>query len=292
MRTESATQPNGPVEPRLKTRNRPVTIGLAICLGFHAIAVWFLIRHAWFFLPDAYLWVAVALPLSQCSLAALWAVSSRANVYLRFAVPLVGAVVCWYVLTKLLPWGIGEPASAAWAISLGVQALAIVIMVNSYQRVWGFAIEGAPGASGPNRSRFAFDLRTLILWTTAVALALGFIQYGRRQWLWTAGVADWEYFDVMPMIGVFNALLAVLWLWALAAGSWQWRTAKSAITVLSIASLGFLVSKAVGWIAVGTPGIGVSELMALAAAQSILVVGSVAFVRLSARVAGRRYGIR
>ena len=59
---------------------------------------------------------------------------------------------------------------------------------------------------------FTFDLRALMLWTTVIALGFGFVQFGRAQWRWTAAVADWEFLGVMPMIGVFNALLGLLWL--------------------------------------------------------------------------------
>jgi hypothetical protein len=243
----------------------------------HVAADLLLIGKAWI-LSDVLQLMAVGLPLSQCSLVALWAAASRANLFLRFVAPLIGVVVCWYVLSRQLTWGIGEAASAAWAVLIGVQTLMIVMVINVYQRA-------RPGdvKDGVKHSRLAFDLRTLILWTMAVAIAFAVVQYGRSKLQWTAGVADWAYFDAMPILGVFNAVLAVHWLWALASGSWRQRSAKIAITVLSVGAIVYFLCYVVDKIVVGAPGISLLELSLITIAQSLLITSTLAVVLVATR---------
>jgi hypothetical protein len=257
----------------------------AICCGFFIVADLLLISRPWF-LGNEPLLVAMAVPLSQCSLAALWAASSRASLYLRFAVPLVGTIAGWYVLTRILPWGIGEPASAAWALALAIQTLAIVLMVHLYDRVCSFlARRGSRGEDSTSHAHpapFAFDLRTLMLWTTAITLVFGFVRYARTRWRWTESIADWEFLQAMPIIGAFNALVAVLWLWALASGSRQKRSIKTAAVLLLIGVLGFLMSFAVAW-TTGTNAIEIHDCLVLVVAQSVFVASAIGFVLIAVR---------
>ncbi len=262
---------------------RNVLSPLAIGVGSFMVADVLLISRPWF-LENEQLLVAMAVPVSQCSLAALWAASSRASLYSRFAAPLIGTIASWYVLTRILPWGIGEPASAAWALSLAIQTLAIVLIVNLYDRGCRFlARRGSRDdvdASKSNRAPFAFDLRTLMLWTTAIALLLGFVQYARAEWQWTSNVADWVFIEAMPIIGLFNAFVGVLWLWALASGSWQKRSTKAAVVTLLIGVLGFLMSSAVDW-ATGTNAVDVHDCLVLLVAQSVFVASGIGLVMIA-----------
>ena len=91
---------------------------------------------------------------------------------------------------------IGEQASASWIIVFTTQTLAIVLTVNLYDRVRNLReqrgwCDGA--AANESVSPFAFDLRTLMLWTTVIAFALGFVQFARAKWQWTFSIADWEF---------------------------------------------------------------------------------------------------
>jgi hypothetical protein len=181
------------------------------------------------------------------------------------------------VLTQILPWGIGESASAAWAIALVVQTLAIIIGIKLCNDVRDLTARQGADESEANPSRLSFNIRTLMLWTTVIAIGFGFVQFGQSQWQWTADIANWDFIKAIPFIGVFNAILAVLWLWALAVGSWQWRSAKIAIVLLLIGLLGFSLSHVIGWIT-GIAGISVHETFVMAAAQSFLLAGSLAVV--------------
>jgi hypothetical protein len=195
--------------------------------------------------------------------------------------PLIGAAVCWYVLSRQLAWGIGEPASAAWAVLIGVQTLMIVTLIHVYQRA-----RLGNAKKGVGRSRFAFDLKTLILWTMAVAIVLAAVQYGHWRLRWTTDVADWEYFDAMPMLGMFNAIVAAGWLWALASGSWQKRLLKLAITLFSVAVLVYVLFSVVNKMIVA-PGISLLELSLITISQSLVIASTLAIVLAATRQRGR-----
>lgn len=267
-------------------RERNVLFYVAICVGFFVVADLLLISRAWF-LEDEQLLVAMAVPLSQCSLATLWAARSRADPYLRFAAPLIVAIASWYVLTRILPWGIGEPASAAWALAIAIQTIAIVLMVNLYDRGCDLLTrrvsDGEGSTSKSKRAPLAFDLRTLMLWTTVIAVAFGFAQYLRGRWQWTSSIADWEFFEAMPIVGLFNALVAVLWLWALALGSWQKRIIRAVAVLMLIGVLGLLMSSAVEWIT-GTAAIEARDCLLLAGSQSVFVAGAIGLIMIALRL--------
>jgi hypothetical protein len=258
------------------TRRSGAVGRVQICIGLFVVADLLLIRNAWFLAGDRLL-VALALPLSQCSLVALWAACSRASPYLRFAAPPLAAVTSWYVLTQILPWGIGDPVSAAWAIALVVQMLAIIIAVQLGKHRTDLNERQAADESGASPSPLSFNIRTLMLWTTVIAVGFGFVQFGQSQWQWTADVAKSDFIKAIPIIGLFNAILAILWLWALAAGCWQWRSAKIGIVLLLVGLLGFSLSQVIGSIA-GMTGFSVHETFVMAAAQSVLLAGSLVVV--------------
>ena len=249
---------------------------LPAVIGIHLGTDLLLINRA-LFLDQGRLLLIAAVPLSQVSLASLWAVKSESHPYLRFtALPLV-VVGCWYVLSRVLPWGINEPASAAWMIALVVQTLTILIACKLYQLASDLVRRRRTGVNSRDHLGLTFQLRTLVLWTTIIAMGFGFIQYGRTHWGWTARAADSEFLTAMPLIGLLNACLAVLWLWALATGNWKKRTGKIVLAVCLIAVLGASVSQLIGWLTQFLD-IGVDDTLVLAAAQSLLIAGSIAVV--------------
>ncbi|NIL98836.1 MAG: hypothetical protein GTO76_12535, partial [Planctomycetales bacterium] len=217
--------------------------------------------------------------LSQCSLATMWAVSSRSSSYLRFALPPLVLVASWYVLTRLLPWGIGDPVSAGWALALAVQMLAIVLVMVPYRYVHNFRAGRHPQGDRRQRRYPTYKLSTLILWGTVVACGLTFIRFGRSGWAWTARVAEWEFFAAMPVQGLYNALFALLWLWVFAAGGWGWRIAKAGIVSYGIVCLAVSQPYVMRLFA-GEQPLPPGDFLILAGGQSGLVVVSLGVVFL------------
>jgi hypothetical protein len=255
---------------------------LCVCGSIHISADLALMNQPWV-LSDQLVVLALALPISQCSLCAMWAATSRISPYVRFAVAFVGAVVCWYAIAQILPWGIGDPASAGWAAALALQTFAIVTAIELYHRAMNLAARrGTDGGRVKLGNLLAFDLRTLMLWTTVIGCGFGFIQFGRVEWRWTLAIADWELMKAMPVLGVFNACLGLMWLWALALGSWQWRTAKTFIVVLLGGSTSYVLPSILAWIC-GKTVIDVYDGLLLTTAQSLYLVASLAVVLIATR---------
>ena len=255
---------------------------VAICVGFHLMADLLLISSVWF-LEHEHLLVVISLPLSQCSLAAVWAASSNMSTYVRFAAAPAGAVAAWYMLTQILPWGIGEPVSAAWAIALAIQTFTIVVAIRLYRSLLNLRARPGEEPNHPIRSLFSYDLLTLMLWTTVLAFGAGFIRYGQVQWGWTAGGIDWDYSAAILIIGVFNALLAVLWVWAFAVGQWRWGGVRAMIVVCLIGLLAVSTPYVIDWIT-RTTAITVRDTLTLATAQSFFLVITLAVVLVGTRM--------
>jgi len=256
---------------------------MIVCIGLFTVADAFLVSRAWF-LEDKRLLVAMAVPLSQCSLAAIWASCSRGDLSLRFVVPLVATIVSWFVLTRILPWGIGEPASAGWALAIAIQTLSIVLMIELDKR--GRRLLGSRSASEGTRRNssgppWTFELRTLMLWTTVIAVGFGFIHLARARWRWTETVADWEFMNAMPIIGVFNALVAVVWLWVFAAGNWRQRSIKAATALILVGLGGSLMSAAVTWSSSASE-LDYSDGLTLLVSQSVFVAIPIGLITIAA----------
>lgn len=266
--------------PAASGRREPLA-ALLICAGIHVLADWLLMRQPWI-LSDSQLVATLALPIGQCSLCAIWAATGTSSLYLRFAVAVIVTIACWMVLTYCLPWGLADSASAGWAITIGTQTLVIVTAIIAYRRLVGRTdLRAGQHAEQPIPSAFAFDLRTLMLWTTVAAITLGFIQFGRTEWRWSTAVARWDYFRAMPVIGLFNAGLALLWLWAIAIGSIPIRFAKVGAAALLVGIAGSGLPALLKWIT-GQPAIGDNDGLVLATAQSALLAVSIAGVLFAA----------
>lgn len=262
-------------------RSEP-TVAIAVCAGIHILADWILISQPWF-LADEFLVATLALPISQCSLGAIWAATSRSSPYLRFAVPVVSVIACWFVVIHCSVTGTDERGSAGWAIALATQTLAIVVAIEVYRRIVhrGSTIASEDRGFGvPNV--FAFDLRTLMLWTTVFGVGFGFVQFGRVEWSWSAAVAQWRYFRAMPVIGLFNTAVALLWLWATWHGQWRWRPVKVVAAALLVGVSGYALAPLLAWIT-GFTTISTKEGLVLLSAQSVYLVASLAVVAIVAR---------
>jgi len=267
------------------------TFGPAVaCACVHIVADMALRNQAWF-LTNRMLMLALALPLSQCSLCAIWAATSRVNLYVRFAVPFVATIACWFVLTHFLPWGIDRDSSAGWVVTMAVQSVVIVATVDLYQRVQASLSKRKGNSSFADRpNALSFDLRTMMMWTTIIALSFGFVQFGRIAYSWSGGaIARWEYIMAMPAIGLFNALVALLWLWVITAGCWKWRSIRFSMAATLIGVASYALPYLLGWLTIR----GIIEARdgyLLGVAQSIYLLASFAIFAIAASYSTQNVG--
>ncbi|MGI9469982.1 MAG: hypothetical protein ACR2NZ_00530 [Rubripirellula sp.] len=253
-------------------RATKVSWGAVVCIAYYVIVTLLLINNA-LFLEEELSWIAMAIPISQCSLVAVWAVTAKRSIALRFAGTILNTILCWYTLSNLLFWGIGDSASAAWAIALLTQVLMIVgvLHISSVTR--------RATSSEVTEKRFqpqayvSFDLRTLMLWTTTFAIGFSFVQFGRIRWGWTGNIANWPHVEAMPLIGLFNAALGIAWLWASQSRNWKSRGLRWPITAVAAAGLSLALPRLIATVT-GSYSLTTTASTLIAVVQSIhLLIG-------------------
>ena len=258
---------------------RMFTASLRILCGIHLAVALVLISRAWVF-SQIMLMIVVAIPLSQLSLVTLWAVVGCEKPLLRYLVPVLGIATSWFLLSRILPWGIGEPASAGWAVSLALQVFTIVAGIQCAQLLNTFCTSAEASREEKATNAISFGIGELLLWTTAIGLCFGFIRFGQYYWQWTTAVFHWELFGAMPIIGVVNGSVAGLWLWTFASTGVSRYCFRAAISVAVCSGLAVIEWYATEW-ATGTIVLGLEALLILLAAQSLVLSSSLAIFKLA-----------
>jgi len=185
-----------------------------LALAAHGIADLALYLLPWHF-GGRTLVAVLTLPFAQVSLLGWWAALSTRRFYLRFAAAAVGTAAAWLVLIALLPLASvrgEEAAGLLLAVSAqGLLTMLGVVLMRALRPGWAFWF-GDPTEEDP---RVQYDLRSLLLLTAVVALLMGLLQIVARGLAWQDAV-EWEYFALMPVLGTYHALVALLALAALA----------------------------------------------------------------------------
>jgi hypothetical protein len=256
-------------------RVKLLTSRLVTVVGIHLALDLALTRYGWLW-DQQMLLVALGILLSQLALLTIWAVVVATAPLVRFAVPTIGTVGCWYLQSLILPWGVGEEATAAWALALVIQVFTIFVACESYRlkRCFRAAQDTKPGdieLANPLR----YGLGTLMLWTTVVGLAFGFIQFGRHYWQWTTAVFEWEYLAAIPIIGVINGLVAAMCLWVFASSGLAWLFVRMLTAVMVAGGLAVFQSYSTEWIT-GTSVITMKDSLIVVAVQSFIISVSLA----------------
>ncbi len=258
-----------------------LTPSLVVLIGVHLALDLALVGRSWHWnLPM--LMTALAIPLSQLALLAIWTAVATTSPLLRFAVPTGGTLACWFLLSLMLPWGTGEAASAGWAIALVFQVITCLLAVACYNLWYSFRLTTQTEQGGERRSNPKFGISTLILWTTIVGFGFGFIQFGQRYWQWTVAVFQWQYMGSMPIIGITNGMVAALWLWAFATRGIARRSAKIATALVMTGGLACSQYYLTTWFT-GTSDINLDTSIIVLTAQSIMISVSLAIAETSFR---------
>lgn len=254
------------------------TPSLVSLVGVHLVLDLALISRSWFWSQPAIM-IALAIPLSQLALLTIWAAVVSSNPLLRFVVPIFGIAACWFLMSRILPWGTGEAASAGWAIALVVQVITVLVAVECFRLIRNLFLAGEKNLERTRNARqIRFGIRTLMLWTTVVGLGFGFIQFGQQNWQWTAGVFKWELLSAMPIIGITNGLVAALWLWAFAIGGQASRGGRILTSLAATGGLAFLSCYTTKWVT-GTSVLSLDGSFIVLAAQSVTISLSLAIAK-------------
>lgn len=254
------------------------TVGLLTVIGIHLAVDLALTRNVWF-LDQQMLMVVLAIPLSQLALLTIWATVVATVPLIRFTVPTVGMIACWYLLSLILPWGVGDQATAAWALAMVIQVFTIVVACGGHQLLRYLRTDKESkltdiGLSNPLK----VSLGTLMLWTTFAGVALGFVQFGRQSWHWTAAVFQWHYLGAIPVIGATNGLVAAMCLWVFAADGWSRLFARMVAATLITGGLALFQYYVAAWI-IGTVVMTMRDTLIVVAAQSFIISASLAVAK-------------
>lgn len=236
-----------------------------IVVGIHALVAAALFFEAWFF-EDVLLYVVVAVPLSQCSLISIFAATTGSPLWTRYATACGGIIAAWFLLRRILIWGVGSDVPAAWAMGLTVHALAIVIGTQIY-RIASSYVKPSQASTHSQESvpRFRFNLATIFLWTIVMAVGFALVRFGQVHWQWTPGFFLADQFARPSLIGLAGSTVSLSLVWVKLAQAWWMRGLRFiASLVLTLLITLFWPETirtmlASHWVIVGTSLIGFSK---------------------------------
>lgn len=224
----------------------------------------------------------MSVPLSQTSLLALVAANWAMHPLLRFVLSFGGVIAGWLLLGRILPWGIGEAAAPAWAMSMAIQAITVFIATGLLSTLTRIRLE--PGMHSleneVHHPSVRFGIASLMLWTTLVGLAFGFIRVGQYYWKWNASVLGWEFMAAMPIIGITNGMVAAIWLWATRPGSLKRKCLNLFLAFQLTLGISFAQYYLTIWI-IGKTVVTIGSSMTLLVGQSFILCLSLVVIRAS-----------
>ena len=202
---------------------------IRVVLTVHVAADLLLVAGPWQFV-DWTLLLAVSWPMSQNSLAALWASTSRIASYWLFTAAALGMLCTWFVAIAITPGiAIYGQESAGWAAGYATQS-ALVVMVVVVAKLAAWRIR-ARRKTADDRPRLQYSILFLLVWTALVALTLGLVQTACERLGWSI---SWEHFLVMPVLGAYSAVYGLVIFFSLAgrAGGLVGRMVAAATVVM------------------------------------------------------------
>jgi hypothetical protein len=154
--------------------------------------------------------IIVALPFAQVSLIALWGATAPDPSWLRMPAVVVGVVAVSFSFTDHFQRNSNAGEAAATFLMFAAQGLLVVAAIV-LARVCRYVLRRRRAEATTDDARpLRYGLRTLILWTTMLAV---FLAAGRALFDslgWTSVELEREDLILIPLIGGFNALVALL----------------------------------------------------------------------------------
>ncbi len=210
-------------------RTRAQIVVIALVLVVHALGDLAVITLGW--TGGWYLLFLLAWPLSQGSLIALWAGLSRVRSYVRFPVAVVATAWAWYVAMIALDEAVNDEVSAGWAAMFVTQALIVLVAISAGWLLcrWRRLRQGSQ-CEDPLIPQYS--LRFLLLWTTLLSIMLGAGRIVFAQLEWTSDVVQSDFFYFLSMLGLHNAVFALLVFASLVGRTWLLRRILLAVVLI------------------------------------------------------------
>jgi hypothetical protein len=260
------------------------TTAVTVTLLVHAALDVVLIVYPWN-LNRLWMLAALAIPIGQNGLVALWAATHRSPSYVRCAGFSLALVATGYVALRVMTFDLSNEDAAAWGISFAVQSIVTVVMLL-LMRIGSLLSVGsgdAPRAAETTR----FSLATLLLWMAALTVPLVLLRLGITQFGWTTRVFGFEYSPHLAVIGGFNGVFGVVVSMSLTVRGPAWlRLAGGCLVVAALAAAEpYLLT----WAFTTTGGMDLEASLPLAGGQLLVLYGTLIPLQ---RAAGRKAGGR
>lgn len=189
----------------------------------HLSADVFLINQTWFLFSPLVL-VLLAVPLSQNAIVTWVAMKDWGTSYVRFSLALLTAVWTWFVVLSMMGSGFQGHGAPALALGFATQSIVIVAVIAAARRI----------TFGSSAKELRFGLTTMLGWITVIAIVLGLVRNGPRNWGWGAADLMWDYFLLMPVICLATALAAVVVFSTLSIAKPVWQRLLTAAIVFPV----------------------------------------------------------
>lgn len=251
---------------------------VTVALLVHAALDVVLIVYPWHFSSLHWMLAALAIPIGQNGLVALWAGTHRSPSYVRLIGLSLALVATWYVASKVLTFAVSSDDAAGWGISFVVQSLVTVLTVVllRFSARLGIGAGNAAGTAEANR----FSLATLFLWTAALTVPLVLLRLAFTQFGWTIRVFGSEFSPHLAVIGGFNGVFGVVALTSLGLRVPLWL--RVAGGCLLVAALAVAEPYVLAWAFTPTGGMELSAAVLLAGAQVLVLYGTLIPLRPAA----------
>ncbi len=198
-----------------QTRRQVRRIVLGGVLLIHAVIFWLLVFE-FRLSDDHHRVIAVGVLLGQCSLASIGAMKFVTAFPARIALSWSAALACWYGISTIFFWGLGEPGAAWWAIAIAVQAIGCTVGMEVIRRsvkpFYGSSAIAAESGARP----LQFPIRSLIVLTTMAAIGFAVVGFGQRRGWWSTDSLNVNESIVMVGVGFTIGVTALSCVIALA----------------------------------------------------------------------------
>ncbi|MDV6032149.1 MAG: hypothetical protein F9B45_19095 [Phycisphaera sp. RhM] len=229
--------------PQTRRPFRRIVLGGVVLI--HAIVYWLVVFELW--LVDVHgRVIAVGALLGQCSLVAIGAMRFVTAFPVRIALSWSAALACWYGISTIFFWGLGEPGAAWWAIAITVQTIVCTVGMEVVERRVKPFCGSSVIATESRTTPLQFPIRSLIVVTTMAAIWFAVVDFGQRRGWWSTDSLNVTESILMAGIGLTIGVTALSCVIALA--SRQSRVIAGRLVV--VAAIVVILAILVNWGAV------------------------------------------
>lgn len=208
-----------------------ILIAGGVCLGLFDA---FVLSNAWL-MPHSWILSMLAIALAQCVLVAAWAGTSKANLGLRFGLPLLAIWVNWKVIQHV----IALPFESMWMTLWMIVLIWVVVIVLAGVRA-NRVIEESRDSRDFWMRYVRVDLKTMMMLTLAAGVAFAFVQYGRVHWQWSFDSLRPREFFIVNLLGFLTGIQGITCLGILCTGKPSQRLYRAGLHFAGLIAFSFL----------------------------------------------------